>query len=85
MREEKRGEREILVLSLKAPPDDDLVDTHFPPLAEEHFFLASQLLQSHPIQLTRLPGLHGVQAIALSWVESAKSTDHRNLAMELNG
>lgn len=68
----RRENRQVLVLSIKGDWGDELAhDWQLPFKAEQHLSLAQQLLQGHPMKVTQLPALQGIQAIALIWENEA--------------
>lgn len=80
----KRNRRSILVLSVKGDWHDDWSQgSQLPPKAEQHLYLAIQLMQSHPLKISQLPGLNGVQAITLMWDDAQPATPHLSLAPAL--
>ena len=81
----KRTERSILVLSIRGDWQDDWSQGQtWPPKAEQHLYLAIQLIQSYPLKISQLPGLQGVQAITLMWEPAAPKIQDINLSNELS-
>lgn|GEM_PF-3974156 len=64
----KRDERLVLVLSIKGDWDEDLMPSvQLPPRAEQHLYLATQLIQGGGLKITQLPALQSMHAVALMW------------------
>lgn len=80
----RREQKQVLVLSIKGDLGEGELpqDWQLPFKAEQHLSLAQQLLQGHPIKVTQLPALHGVQAIALIWEATAGQQPARSALRE---
>ncbi len=81
----KRAERSILVLSIKGDWQDEWTqDQTWPPKAEQHLYLAIQLIQSYPLKISQLPGLQGIQAITFMWEPAVTQVKDISLNYELS-